>query len=364
MANFNEKIFNGEVFGKYIDTIPRVKQNALLSSGVLKKESKFKEAFSNQSGSSYTTIPMFGRIGGKALNYDGKTDIKSNKTDTFSRSVITIGRANAWTEDDFSEDITGGVSFMSNVASQVSEYWDDVDQETLVSILKGIFSMTGTENAEFIDNHTTDITGASKGLITATSLNDAIQKACGANKNKFKFAIMHSVVATNLENLNLLDYMKYTDNLGIQRDLALATWNGRIVLIDDDATIDMPISSDTSENGEGTETASRKSKSTEPKYITYLLGEGAFDYEDVGVKVPYEMSRDAKTNGGQTVLYSRQRKVFAPYGISFTKKVMETDSPTDEELANGENWELVCNHDKTKTIDHKAIPIARIISKG
>ena len=212
------------------------------------------------------------------------------------------------------------------------------------------------------DNKSYDITKIEKCLVTATSLNNAIQKACAANKNKFRIAIMHSAVATNLENLNLLEYVKYTDSDGIQRDLSLATWNGRTVLIDDDATIDT--TSEILTAGEDSETKPRNTKSSEIKYITYLLGEGAFDYENVGVKVPYEMSRDPKANGGQTVLYSRQRKVFAPYGISFTKKDMETDSPTDEELANGSNWELVSNHNNSKTIDHKAIPIARIISKG
>ena len=44
---------------------------------------------------------------------------------------------------------------------------------------------------------------------------------------------MHSVVATHLENLKLLEYMKYTDADGIERSLDLATLNGRLVLIDD-----------------------------------------------------------------------------------------------------------------------------------
>ena len=44
---------------------------------------------------------------------------------------------------------------------------------------------------------------------------------------------MHSTVATNLENLNAIQYLKYTDTQGVQRDLGIATWNGRLVLIDD-----------------------------------------------------------------------------------------------------------------------------------
>ena len=99
------------------------------------------------------------------------------------------------------------------------------------------------------------------------------------------------------------------------------------------------------------------------KYVTYVLGTGAFDYENIGAKVPFEMNRDPKTHGGQDTLYARQRKCYAPYGISYTKKKQATLSPTDTELKDGSNWELV-NDGNGKTINHKAVPIARIISKG
>ena len=75
--------------------------------------------------------------------------------------------------------------------------------------------------------------------------------------------------------------------------------------------------------------------------MTYVLGEGAISYEDIGAKVPYEMSRDPKTDGGVDTLYTRQRKVFAPYGISYEKKSQTTLSPTKAELENGTNWVLV-----------------------
>ena len=45
---------------------------------------------------------------------------------------------------------------------------------------------------------------------------------------------MHSDVATNIENLNLLEHLKYTDKDGITRELDLGTWNGKLVIIDDD----------------------------------------------------------------------------------------------------------------------------------
>ncbi|WP_317367733.1 major capsid protein [uncultured Tyzzerella sp.] len=343
MGEFNHKSFNQVAFGKYIENLPNVKKNELIKSAVLKPNAEIKRAFSSQGGTGYAILPMYGRIGGEALNYDGKTDIVPNATKTFERGVVVVGRANAWLEDDFSEDITGGVSFMSNVAKQVNEYFDEIDQKTLLAILKGIFSMTGGKNQNFVDNHTYDISALENPKIDVTTLNTAIQKACGDNKTKFSIVIMHSVVATNLENLNLLNYLKYTDKNGIQRDLGLATLNGKIVLIDDS----MPVEDD-----------------GEKKYTTYILGKGAIDFENIGAKVPYEINRDPKTNGGQDTLYARTRKCFAPFGISYTKKHQSSLSPTDAELENGGNWSLVKDVENGAFIEDKAIPIARIISKG
>lgn len=343
---FNQKIFNPRAFGHYIENVPDTKRAELIKSGALKPEGRFNDIFSSQTGTAYATIPFFGKIGGNVLNYDGETDIEANRTDTYEQSIVVIGRANAWIEDDFSQDITANVDFMGNVAKQVKDYFQDVDQNTLLAILKGVFSMSGMDNDLFVQKHTYDISSENgeNAKIGATTLNSAIQNACGDNKSKFSLVIMHSAVATNLENMNLLNHLKYTDSNGVQRDLALATWNGRSVLIDDS----MPMTI----------------KNSETIYTTYILGDGAFSYADIGAKVPYEMDRDPKTNGGQTTLYTRQRKCFAPYGISYKKKVQATLSPTDEELANGENWALVANSDGSKFIDHKAIPIARIISKG
>lgn len=351
MAKFDSKSFNPQAFGKYVDRIPQLKKNELIKSGALKGNTEIKNAFSSQTGTAYAILPMYGLLDGDALNYDGSTDITATNTTTYERGVVVIGRAKAWTEGDFAVDITGGVDFMDNVANQVAEYFDEVDQSTLLAILEGIFNMTGTANKEFVDKHTYDITAVDDGMAGPSTLNSAIQQAGGDNKSKFTMVIMHSTVATNLENIKLLAYLKQTDANGIERELGLATWNGRTVIIDDDMPV-TDVAESATGKGDGYTT-----------YTTYVLGTGAFDYENIGAKVPYEMSRDPKTNGGQDTLYSRQRKCYAPYGISYTKKSQATLSPTDAELKKGTNWELV-NDGNGKVINHKAIPIARIISKG
>ena len=360
---------------------------------------------------------------------------------------------------------------MENVAQQISEYWDEIDQDTIVHILNGVFAMSDAEGVKFVQSHTYDVTGVTNsenvvGYMDGTTLNTAIQRACGDHKGKFSLAIMHSFVATNLENLKLLVYLKYNDANGMQRDLSIGTLNGRLVMVDDsmptagsvstpgvwnfgittpavagdkitifgqtytfvansatpeadeikvgsngtaaqqatnivaklgaltsgpatqytiavaDSTkvqftqkataygADAPTASAEKVGTSGaiviTDVANTTPKVEVTEYTTYVFGDGAIEYTNCGAKVPYEMHRDPYTNGGEDTLISRQRKCFAPYGISFTKAVMSRLSPTDSELENGANWELVnSNEDGTKEyISSKAIPIAKIVSLG
>lgn len=401
MSLFDSKNFNGEVFQKYVDTIPNVKRNELIRSRAIRQRPDLVSVMSDQTGGNYITTPLMGLISGSVpTNYDGNTNIDPKGTETYTHSRVVVGRSNGWTERDFSYDITGGTDFMENVARQISEYWDEIDQATLIHILNGVFAMSDTEGAAFVASHTNDVTAKTNsenvlGCMDGTTLNTTMQRACGDNKSRFSLAIMHSVVATNLENLKLLAYLKYTDENGMERDLAIATLNGRMVLVDDSMPVIAvnPTYAKTSDvalvDGKTYYTRSGSSGSyvytpvaspsvsdignyyevtaSDDAYITYVLGDGAIEFTDCGAKVPYEMDRDPKTNGGEDTLYSRQRKCFAPYGINFTKASMASLSPTDAELETGANWELV-NNGKSSTdrkyISGKAIPIARIISLG
>ena len=107
MGVFDSKNFNSEVFGKYLETVPRVKQNALLKAGVLRTRGELKAMLSEQTGGNFISVPMSGRIGGDPLNYDGNTDITATGLETFLQSMIVCGRAKAWKEKDFTKDITG-----------------------------------------------------------------------------------------------------------------------------------------------------------------------------------------------------------------------------------------------------------------
>ena len=348
MAKFDSKSFNPQAFGAYVKRIPNVTKNELAKSGAVGSNEQARAALGNQTGSLYARIPYFGRIDGStSQNNDGATDIASTNTTTYEQGFVVASRMDSWTERSFSKNITAGVDFMDNVAAQIADYKFDVKQAMLLAILEGIYGMktegdTVAETAakEFIEKHTYDISAKSgeEAMVGAATLNKAIQQACGDNKNIFKLAIMHSEVATNLENMKLLKYLTYTDADGIERELALATWNGRTVLIDDN----MPV-----EGG---------------KYTTYVLGQGAIILDDIGDSVPYEMSRDPKTNGGQDTLYVRDRYICGVDGISCEKPSSITASASNDDLANGENWAII--NDGTQSIPHKAIAITKIVSMG
>lgn len=391
MALFDQKNFNGEVFGAYVDQTENLNRNELLKSGAIVEKPQYASLLPDQTGGNYLTIPIKARIGGTANNYDGNTNITAESRETYTQSRIVVGRANGWTEKDFSSDITGE-DFLP-AAQEVAEYWDDVDQKTILAILKGIFSMTGAGNVDFVTKHTYDVSdNATEYGFKETTLNNAIQKALGDNKAKFSLAIMHSKIATDLENLKLLAYMKYTDAQGIERDLTLGTLNGRTVLVDDNMPTETAKAKyvkakqtdkdalevvDTGATKGQVNKADVSTDVTEVKagdyvvllpagdvYTTYVFGAGAIEYTDCGAKVPYEMDRNPEKNGGETTLYSRQRKCWSPVGISF--KDGSIISPTDEELEKGSNWQLAQNNKSgaEKYFPIKAIPIARIKTRG
>lgn len=389
MGKFDSKSFNEKNFKYSVEhtRIPNLKTNELKKSKALKGSKDIKEVF-KQDGTAYARIAMKGLLDGEAVNFDGQTDITATRTKTFERGIVVVGRAKGWIETDFSDEISGQ-DFMENVADQVAEYKDGLDQDTILAILKGIFAMNGVKNLEFVDKHTTKI----RKTMDATTLNTATNKACGKNKKKFTMVFMDSDVSTNLENLKLIEHLKYTDAQGIERELDLGTWNGKLVIIDDmpktegyfDTTAETEGALKIVANSATPTTGEIKLEEVAPyldektlkagdyvvfgtEYTTYALGDGAIDYEDVGVKHPYSMARDESTNGGEETLYMRQRKVFAPYGISYEKKSQKTLSPSDDELENGLNWELVHSGEEEEKdrsyLNHKAIPIVRIISRG
>ena len=386
---FRDKIFNENVFEKYLRTLPSTKENSLIKNGLFTVVNKYKSKMSEQAGGYFVTEPIKGRIGGDPVNYDGNTDIGAGtERPTYLQTKICYGRANVWGEYDFATELTGE-NFMAE-AQEVKDYWDGERQKTVLSILKGIFSMTGGANGAFVEKHTYEV----EGNLEADTLNRASQKALGDKKQNLGIMFTHSAVSTNLEGLNLINFLKYTDADGIERDLTIGTYNGKLVVVDDDmpstevaptyaastdATVQDGKTYYTRSGSAGAYTYSVVSNPTgNPStssyyemtaegyttYTSYVFKKGFFEYEDLGVVKPVETVRDAKAKGGKNELISRVREMIVPYLISY--KTTTKISPLNTDFENGANWELV-NDGATsnkKYVDDKLIPVVRIISRG
>jgi hypothetical protein len=342
MAQYSEKNFNENAFGKYVEMAPNDHVNMFMKAGIFESASEEARRLPDQAGGNYISEPVKGRLDGEVLNYDGTTNNEPTSRGTFVQDKVVIGRMKAWEENDFATDIAGAEFLpVNSMAGEVAEYYETVDQADLLAILEGIFAMADEQGADFVAKHTNNV-----GAASANALNNTITKASGDKRTAYSVAIMHSAAAAEFEGLQLLEYTKYTDAQGIERPLAIGRLNGKTVLVDDEVPA--------------------KEVEGGVEYTTYILGKGAFEYSKLAVKNPYKMAYDAERNGGVTALYTKTRKIIAPKWISFTKASMAKLSPSVAELKMGANWEIVNNKasgEAKKYVNHKNIPIARMIVK-
>lgn len=336
--------FDEEIFNHDWSNAPDPVSDAMFNSGVLVQDSNIASMIQN-SGNLYT-LPFYNTLSGDPVNYNGQTNITSEETSGDSQTGVVFGRAKGFTARNFVAELTGADP-MGHITRSIATYWQRQNFARLLDILTAIFGITGASGyaKAWQDNHIVDLSSDSAAAykIGETDLNNVATQAMGDQKSAFALAIMHSNVANTLENKQLLEYWKYTDANGIQRNLPFANINGYTAIVDDG----VPVEAVTGES----ENAGLY------KYTTYLLGTGVIRTADGRVDVPSEAHRDPAANGGQDTLYTRMRKTYHPNGFSF--KVPSSGfsgSPTDAQLAAPANWSIKFNP--------KAIPIAKLITNG
>lgn len=326
--------FDAELFLQAWENAPDPVKVAMLNSGALVEDETIASLIQND-GNLYT-IPFYNVLEGNEVNYDGKTDITSTETSADSQTGVVYGRAAAHTARDFVAELSGADPF-GNIVKSVAGFWTKKRQAKVIGILNGIFDITGdTDWAK----HTVNIAKSTGAVakIAETTLNDVMTDTLGDNNGLYSMVIMHSNVAKTLKNIQILDYWKQTDANGIQRPMNLASANGLLVVVDDSVPVDT-------------------TTPTHPKYTTYLLGKGVLRTAKGRVDVPVEKVREATKNGGQDTLITRLRETIHPNGFSFkVPSTGWTESPTDAQLFDKANWE--------RKFNHKAIPMARLITNG
>lgn len=331
--------FDEEIFNYMWEKTPDLFLTSILDSGAVVYDSKIEQLISN--GSNFFTTPYYDNIGGDEQVYDGATDFTFTSLTGGSYSGVVYGRMKAWSATSFIKDFNSGADPMQQIVDGVAKYWHSKRQTRLVGILTALFGITGNADWDLhktsIATATTTATDANK--IGETTINDAIVKALGDAGNGMSLAIMHSVVANRLANLQLLNFSKYTDARGIERALPIGYINGLLVIVNDNVPV-----------------ADSATASGEKDYTTYVLGNGAIRYAKAPVEKPSEMDRDPKTNGGVDMIYTRVRECFSPNGFSFVGDVSADPGVQDTLLHDSDSWEL--------KMPAKSVMMAKIVTNG
>ncbi len=331
--------YDAEIFNYSWKNTPDLELTSMIQSGAVVRDAEIERLISN--GSNFFTTPYYDNLGGTEQNYNGVNDFTYDEITGGTYSGVVYGRMKAWKATSFIKDFNSGADPMAQIVAGVATYWIKKRQERLIGLLGALFGITGNDEWDLHKTNVATATGTATddNKIGVTSLNDASVKGNGDNAGDYSLAIMHSVPANRLANLQLLEFSKYTDASGITRNLPLATVNGFTVIINDNVGVE-----------------DSASATGEKEYTTYLLGNGAIRYAQAPVDMPSEMDRNPEKFGGVDMIYTRMREALVPYGFNFKGDVTTDVSIPDSVLLASASYEL--------KMPAKSIVMARIVTNG
>ncbi|WP_165170685.1 coat protein [Adlercreutzia sp. ZJ242] len=320
--------FDEEIFALHFENQPNLVRDAMVSSGAMVNDAYIASLVQN--GSNTYTMPFYNALAdGDEDNYDGQTDMTTDQITGASQSGVVFGRMKAWEAPQFISDFTSAKP-MSAIAARIAPWYVHQTQKRIIGITNAVLGVTKMKSH-----------AVTKTALNENTLSDVTQEIWGDNKDNIVMAIMHSAVAQEFEDLNRANYLKYTDQNGMTRQVRTIDVNGILCIIDDGTPY-------TAASGDG---------STPATYDTYLFGRGALRYAPAPVTKPVETWRDPKTKGGVDFIGTRKRETIHPNGFSFVKPSAMTESPTNAQLFAKANWELAYS-------DPRAILIGKMTTPG
>ena len=336
--------YDEEIFNRTYTSEKDPTSTVLIESGVMVEDSEIANMISG--GGNFYTLPFYTDINGNYVNYDGNTDITLDEVDAAGQQHgVVWGRAKGWTDRDFVADFSSADP-MRNILNRNKKWEAKKRQTLLISILEAIFGITsataGTYEYEWANQHISNIASATSTItdankISLTSLRDLAVKANGDAADDYALAIMHSQVANRLSQFNVLEFFKYNDANGQERDVKVGRSGNMLVLICDEVPHSVNATSGAME------------------YTTYCFGRGTIGYAKAPVDHPTEQFRNQTKKGGMDCLTTKFRETILPYGFSFSMQNLPV-SPADSDLATTANWSIV--------YQPKNIYLAKLVSNG
>ena len=290
-----------EVFNPYV--IQRTAElSELIQSRIVQNDPTFDKLA--LSGGRLLNMPFWNDLTGEDEVLSDQNPLDVNRITSGQDKAVLLMRGKAWGANDLARALSGDDP-MAAIGDLVAGYWVRRMQDALISILTGVFaspSMVG---------NVLDISGqqAPDNAINASTFIDA-QQLLGDAKDRLTGVMMHSAVEASLIKQNLITWdVIEGGTTRVKRFL------GKRVIVDD------------------------RCPAAGGVYTTYLFGEGAIAYGNGNPPVPTETDRDSLA--GDDILINRKHFILHPRGVAFQDVNVADSSPTNLELADGDNWDRV-----------------------
>jgi len=225
-------------------------------------------------------------------------------------------RTNAWSTADLAAELAGDDP-MKRVVSRVSEWWARDMNRITIATLNGVINSNITNNAgDMVYNAGVGVGGATPtAAMSATAILNAKQ-TMGDKADMLTMIMMHSVVYTNLQILNLITFIPNSQGV-----VNIPTYLGYRVLVSDTCPV--------------------VASGANFVYVTYLCAPGVLGFCENPPAIPVETDRKpAQGNGaGVEELYTRRQFALHPNGFNWKEATVVGEFPTNAELELTGNWE-------------------------
>ena len=324
-----------QVFSAYTQQLSE-ELSLLVRSGVIARNPALDAFLSG--GGDLIKMPIWEDLLDTEANVSGDTgNAVTQKAASHTEIGIRHNRNQAWSAMDLASQLAGSDP-MAMIATRVASYWVRQEQLMLNHIIEGLVA----DEAGLINDiaAATNADAVAANLATSSDILDTFQ-LLGDHKSDVTAIAVHSVVHTNLQKSNLVDFIPDS-----RADVGFGTYMGRTLLVDDGLTVD---------------NARFKADTTtvQPMYTSVVFGPGAFQYGVGSPRVGTEIDRNilAGQGGGEEILVNRREFVLHPKGFSVATDVAGADqSPTNAQLKASTAYTMVGQR--------KDIPLAILRSNG
>ena len=331
-----------DIFNKNVVLSYQVKDNLQRSkfwqSGAFVSDARLRPLLT--SGSRTFEVPYINPIDGNLeANYGNTilTDIAMPRTIEGSKSKGRLAFLNEGFVESRLESYLMGQSPLQHVAQMLDNFWLTQAENRAVATVIGLLNYDQANGKTL----TTDISKATADDASGFNV-DAFIDAEGTLDEAHQglgILIVHPLIATKMRKQKLVEKVTTSDNLA-----PVEVYNGRTVVTSTKGTV-----IGTGKNA---------------KYVSFLLGRGAFAADMVAGQDDLELERTANTgNGaGHTTLWTRRNVLIHPQGFSFIAEDSALTGGTKNEALSASWTDLTKAANWRKDADDAATPIRFLIT--